>query len=303
MTNLPVWPPAPPLGGRQAEIQQLTAAAAEGRCLSLVGMSNVGKSYVLRALCQAAPAATAAFIYIDCNRMVEFSEQGLYELVLRCMNAGLPLQGELAPLGAELERCYGDVVSPSTHFLAHLRFNAGLAAACEQLDRPLVLVLDALDEIMQGIDDRVLLNLRALRDTYPQRLSYLTASRRRLGTARHARGAGEFAELFAQNTYFLAPLAGQAATAVVGQCAREGSLSLAPSDMPLLCDETGGHPALLVSVSYALSTLRQDAQATRRHLSEERVHEQLDSDAACQAECAKLWQELDQEERQALLHW
>ncbi len=301
MTNPPTWPPASPLGGREAEISQLSAAAAEGRCLSLVGMSNVGKSFLLRALCAGAQGP-ASLVYIDCNRMVEFTEQGFYELVLRCLKAALASAGEGDALGAELERCYGDVVAPSTPFVAHLRFSAGLAATSEGAERPVVLVLDAFDEVMQGIDDRVLLNLRALRDSYPRRLSYIAASRRRLSTLRHAHGSGEFAELFGQNTYFLAPLGGEAATAFVGQCAGQGSLALTPGDAPFVCGEAGGHPALIEGVCHALSGLRREAQAIGRPLSEERIREQLDSHAACQAECAKLWQEMDQEERLALLH-
>ena len=302
MVNVPSWPPAMPCGGRQADVQQLAAAAAAGHCLSLVGVSNVGKSYVLRALCRAptGDAAACAFVYIDCNRMVEFTEQGFYELVLRCIKSALPPAAE-AGLASELARCYDDVVAPSSPFLAHLRFSEAIAAASERWGRRLVLVLDEFDQIMRGIDDRVLLNLRALRDTYPDRLSYITASRRRLGTLRHAHGSSELAELFGQGTSFLAPLTGDAAGAFIGECVRKGRLALVPADVPLMLEETGGHPALMVAAAYALSALRQDAQAIGRSLSQERIHEQLDSDAACQAECVKIWQALDQEERLALL--
>jgi hypothetical protein len=298
------WPPVSPLSGRETEIRRLTTEAAEGHCLSLVGMSNIGKSFVLRTLCKAADARAtgATFVYVDCNRMVEFTEQGFYELVLRCLKAAVAADAESSPLGAELERCYADVIAPASPFLAHLSFSSGLAAASQGAAGRIVLVLDEFDEVMQGMDDRVLLNLRALRDTAPDELGYITASRRRLATLRRARGSSEFAELFDQGTCFLAPLDCEATAALVGRCVHDDNLALTPDDAPFIYEESGGHPALAISAAHALSALRRDAQALGRPLSEERMREHLDSDPACQGECAKLWQDMDQDERHALLH-
>ncbi len=302
MAELTNWPPLSPLSGRDRDVEELARAAGEGRCLSLVGMSNIGKSFVMRALCrQGSAGSPAVFIYIDCNRMVEFTDQGFYELVLRCIKGDLADAGAAPALLDSLEQCYGEVVAPSTPFLAHLRFSDGLAAACEQSAQPLILVLDEFDEVMQGIGDRVLLNLRALRDTYPSKLCYVTATRRRLGALRRSHGSGEFAELFVRHTRYLPPLGAEASAALLGEWATTGGLSIRPADEPLIAENAGGHPALLSAVCQVLDRLRAEAQAIGRPLSVTQIHEQLDSDVACQAECAKLWQELDAEERIALL--
>jgi hypothetical protein len=258
-------------------------------------MSNVGKSFVLRALCREGGPGGAC-IYVDCNRMVEFTDQGFYELVLRCLKAGIT-----GALAEELEQCYADVIAPSTPFLAHLRFSEGIARACEELGHPVVLVLDEFDEVMQGIGDRALLNLRALRDTYPERLCYVTASRRRLGALRRSHGSAELAELFAQNTYFLAPLREQAAAALLGEWVAADNLPVEPADVPLLMDETGGHLALLAAAAHTLGRLGAEARAIGRPLSLAQIHEQLDSDVTCLSECRKFWQEMETEERTALL--
>ncbi len=301
MANLLRWPEALPLGGRESKITAILADAAEGRCVALAGVSNSGKSFTLRALCRAAEARgeQAVFVYVDCNRMVAFSDQGFYELVLRCVKTTLAA----SPLAPTLERCYEDIVSPGSPFLAHLRFSEAITTVCEGEESPqrLVLVLDEFDEIMRDIDDSVLLNLRALRDTYPARLSYVTACGRRLSAMRHSHGSEEFAELFGQATHFLPPLSAEAAAALVGRWVCEDNLALTPAEMPLLMVETGGHPGLLAAAGYALSTLRLEAQAMRRTLTLARIEDQLDSDIACQEECSKLWQELDDDERHALL--
>ena len=303
MTDQPIWPAASPLSGREAEIDDIKAAALEGRCSALVGMSNVGKSFLLRALCKEAAnaAASAIFVYVDCNRMVEFTEQGFYELVLRCVRSALAAGRVGEGLASTLEQCYADVVAPSTPLLAPLRFSEAISATCEGVAQRPVLVLDGFDEVMQGIDDRVLLNLRALRDSYPGSLTYVTATRRRLTALRQSHGAGEFAELFGQSTHFLAPLETEAATALVGQWVTADGLSVGPEDVPLLLEEAGGHPALLAAASHVLSRLRQEAEAIQRPLLAAQIREQLDSDVACQAECAKFWQGLEQDERRALL--
>ncbi|MGQ9683749.1 MAG: winged helix-turn-helix domain-containing protein [Anaerolineae bacterium] len=291
------------MSGRQADLQRLCLAASACKCVSLVGMSNVGKSFLLRALCQAAPASLApgrSLVYVDCNRMVEFSEQGFYELVLRCLShlaaGALP-----EPAVARLAACHADVIAPSTPFLGHLRFTEGLAAALEACADGLILVLDEFDACMRSLDDRVLLNLRALRDTYPERLAYITATRRRLESMRRAHGAVEFAELFAHTTMFLAPLDRQGTTALVEKCASTYCLAVGPDDVSLLMDEAGGHPALVIAAAHGLSRLRRDAAALGRPLHETYIREQLDADPACHDECLKLWHDLDSDERAVLL--
>ncbi len=303
MSHPSAWPPLSPLSGRGEEIEALAGATAAARCSSLVGMSNIGKSFVLRALCRQTPRPPAPgpiYVYIDCNRMVASTDQGFYELVLRCLKAALPaVEGD--QLVARLEQCYAKVVAPSTPFAARLSFSEAIAASCEGAGQPLALVLDEFDEAMESIDDHVLLNLRALRDTYPENLCYVTASRRRVESLRRGHGGDEFAELFGESTFFLAPLPGPAAGALAGQWAQQLGLALTPADLPLLVGETGGHPALLRAACHVLSRLQGEAQALGRPLSLAQTREQLDSDVACQAECGKFWQELDADERHALL--
>ena len=61
-------------------------------CLSVVGVSNLGKSALLRSLTDPTmqerylgdEAANYLPIYIDFNQMLEMSEQAFYELILRC---------------------------------------------------------------------------------------------------------------------------------------------------------------------------------------------------------------------------
>ena len=77
---------------RTADLATLFAAVRNMDCLSVVGVSNLGKSATLRSLTnpkvQAEYLGDAAkdylFIYIDFNQMLEMSDQAFYELLLRC---------------------------------------------------------------------------------------------------------------------------------------------------------------------------------------------------------------------------
>src|SRR6266849_1743725 len=78
---------------RQSQIESILRTVAEGNCCAVHGLSNTGKSPLLRAL--ALPENQARFgefagrpgalIYVDCNRVVELSATGFYEVVLRSL--------------------------------------------------------------------------------------------------------------------------------------------------------------------------------------------------------------------------
>jgi len=86
----------------------LLSAVRAAECASIMGLSNMGKSALLRELC--APAVHSAylgdrsadwlFVYIDCNLMPERSEQALHEVILRNAIESLRRVGAQAHVGA-----------------------------------------------------------------------------------------------------------------------------------------------------------------------------------------------------------
>ena len=149
-------------------------------CLQVVGTSGIGKSALLQLLAQPAVwtqelgEAGQEFlpIYIDCNRMLELSDQGFYELVLRCMQES---HQELAD-NPELVEAYGTLAAPSSDFQVPLSFNQALNAVMRSTERKLVLLFDEFDEPFMSIDSRLFLNLRAMRDRNADKLAYITAT-------------------------------------------------------------------------------------------------------------------------------
>jgi hypothetical protein len=82
---------------RDEDIAYIVECIADVECCSIVGVSNMGKSVLLRSVCQPEVkqkylgpwADDYAFVYIDFNLMLEMTEQGFYELILRNILAEL----------------------------------------------------------------------------------------------------------------------------------------------------------------------------------------------------------------------
>ncbi len=318
---------------RQADVCFITECVDGARCCAIVGLSNVGKSDLMRAMPTVRAARPAVFVYIDFNLMLDISEQGFYELILRSVLASLEGTGGAIPAEADslsrhspestapfrgpeplldrVRQAYQGVVSPSNPFAIALSFTAGIDAILRDLDRCLVLLCDEFDEPFTGLDERVFLNLRALRDRAPQNIIYVTATGQRLSQMRRDHGASEFAELFAHTTHFVRPLERAEALVFVQRIVVEdaaqhgrGAVQLESDDLDFLWAQAGGHPGLLEVASRVL------VEAHRRGVPElkgERrlsyVRNLLDNDLTVRTECAKVWNDLSEGERAALMRF
>jgi hypothetical protein len=293
---------------RDADLTYVIECIKDGDCCSVVGLSNTGKSTLLRSI--AWPAVRRkylgartddyVFVYIDFNLMLELTEQGFYELILRSTLAEFR-KLEIEPgLLDRVESSYRSLVNPDNPFLVPLSFNEGLTAISEGLKQRIVLLFDEFDEPFAGLDERVFLNLRALKDKYGPRLSYVVATDRSLREEQRGDKVAEFCELFALNTLFLSALGRDDAEQVIAQFAREEDVALSTDDIGFILTQAGGHPGLLEATCRVLAEVRRDYPDVYRDRSYKLVRERLDSDLNIRSECAKLWNSLSAEEQDAL---
>ena len=293
---------------RDADVTYIIECVEDGDCCSIVGLSNTGKSTLLRSIPLPAVkgkylgdrADDYVFVYIDFNLMLELTEQGFYELILRSTLAELRKleieQGLLDRVAAS----YRHLVEPANPFLVPLSFNEGLTAISEGLKQRIVFLFDEFDEPFAGLDERVLLNLRALKDKYGPRLSYVVATDQPLRQQQRGDKVAEFCELFALNTLFLSALGRDDAQQVVAQFAREEEVEFSADDVIFVIAQAGGHPGLLEATCRVLAEVSRDYPDSYRDQSYKLVRERLDSDVSIRAECAKLWNGLTVEEQEAL---
>jgi len=299
------------VAGRKREIKRLLSYLGEGDCCSIVGMSNVGKSELLRAAYQfevrpqTLPESKGAYmlVYIDLNLMLEMTEQGFYEIIIRSLLTEMQNRRADGELRERISLSYESIVNPKSEFLISHAFNEALTTFVQEWDPGVVLFFDEFDHPFATIDGRVFLNLRALRDRYGQRLLYVTATCRRLHEIRGGRDAGEYCELFTHQTIYLPPLQEPHARALVDTFAEEELATFDAQEIGLILSHADGHPDLLKSVCYVMLAVQSEEKriSLSPRFRQERLQERLDSDQAIHSECAKLWLDLSPNERKAML--
>jgi len=287
---------------RAEQVAYVMDCITDGACCSIVGVSNVGKSDLLRAVYSTeiqqrflTDATQYVFIHIDFNLMVALTEQGFYELILRNTLAELKrLQGPPTLL-EQAEALYHRVVDPGTPFLVPLSFNECIIALGDGLGQRIVLLYDEFDEAFQEIDARVFLNLRALRDRFAERLIYVVCTEKQLEESRREPEVAEFCEMFAHHTLFLNMLDDSDARRVLKAFAREEEFEFSAEGENFVIAQAGGHPGLLRAVGHVLAQVGGDPPTYKL------VRERLDSDHNVRGECAKLWNDLTPVEQDALI--
>jgi DNA-binding winged helix-turn-helix (wHTH) protein len=276
--------------------QRILQDLAGGNCVAVTGLSNTGKTTLMRGL--ASPQAARqyrkaagrepALVLVDCNRAVAMTPQAFYEIVLRSLLEYLTHAGP-PELAASVREYHFSVTEADNAFQASLSFNLALTDVCAGLAKDLCLLIDEFDELYMTLDDRALLNLRALRDRFPRQLMFVTATLRSLSSLRGVVLEDEFAEMFSRSTYSMEPLTQDEGLALLRNLSLTG---LTPSKESAAWTISGGHPGLLMAAALALSE-----EAEPFGPSPEEV---VIRHPAARAECLKIWNQLAAKEQSDL---
>jgi hypothetical protein len=290
---------------RADDLIALQTALADGACCSIVGLSNVGKSTLLRAAAEAdVGTASALQVYVDCNSMLALTDQAFYQVILRAALDTIKRLGQ--PVSADLikqvEALYQTVIEAEKPIVAALSFNDGIALLCEQLEQRVALLFDEFDDPFGALDGRVFLNLRALHDKY-ESLVYVTATGLPLAERRHDAEAGEFCELFVGHQITLKLLPDEVNRQAVAQWSAEDGTALDHDEIDFVIDQAGGHPGLLRTATRLVVRVAGGTPIDSRAQALAMAREQLESDSVIRSECAKLWGQLTPLEQEALLNF
>ncbi len=291
-----------PLTFRRELVARIMHSIIAGESCSIVGVASTGKSNLFRFLIRpdvrqrylGESWGKYLFLYIDANSLTELSEWGLYELLLRRISEAiesLKIESQWLRLFKDL---YQQAVWPEKRPLARGYLEQGVRNLCQQLGFRLVFLFDEFDEIFRQVDARFFLSLRALRDEHKYRLSYVVATRHELSRIREDMGECEsFYELFSPNTYGLGSYNRADAIHMVQRLAARRGIPVTDNETNLLIEVSGGHSGILRAAFWALSDRKIDKSGD---ISRQFFLNHLD----VQAECAKIWDSIGEDERIAL---
>jgi hypothetical protein len=294
---------------RYQEIEFLMNAVRAAECASTMGLSNMGKSTLMRELCS--PTTRQAFlhernddwlfVYVDCNLMPERSEQALHEVILRNCLESLRRAGATDAVLSRLDKLYEQVVQPPTPIRSPLAFNDAINVLCEGSGRSLVLLFDEFDDPFSKLDGRTFLNLRAIKDRLANTLTYLTATEQPLTDIRSDREAMEFIELFALRLQWLGFLNNTDARTVAREFAAENGTPWKDDEIDFVVAQAGGHPGLLQGVLESFLRVAAGAPDSTRRQALSVARQAFDDDMTIRRECLQLWAQLTEPEHLELM--
>jgi energy-coupling factor transporter ATP-binding protein EcfA2 len=206
---------------RAREIHEILAAIRAGECVSLVGLSGAGKSNLLAHLALSQSTPDRPILLADGNRLSELTAEAIIRLIYEAVEGAAASESgsALAALEASL----------------HRRLDASGGSVCLALDVSMPFSRApslAADPALSG-------NLRALRDSWKYRLTYIIATRRALPP--HT----ELSELCYAHTIRLGPLSEPDAQWTISQFAGRRGISFDPAVVEGLIAATRGYPFLL----------------------------------------------------------
>ncbi len=223
---------------REREAQSILRAARAGESVSVIGLSGAGKSNLLGFLVNRAEAGEAMvrFALIDCNRLREPEPDAFYRLVRASLGERGQAADEEEALFNALRGC----------------FDASPAGLC--------LLLDRFDILVHPLQEMLYNNLRALRDAFKYRLSFVFSTRRSLPP--HS----ELAELVSGHVIWLGRLAEADARWSADQYGARVGITWSEDQVQALLALSGGYPALLRAVCEAAADgAPVELQALREH--------------------------------------
>lgn len=297
---MPEIGPHHPLTYRQEIAAPLFDLLASGESAAVVGPASMGKSRLLHFLLRpdvqqhylGDAAANTWLLLVDCNRLAEVSEWGLYELLLTSLTEDT--SGRLdADVRAWLNELRREAITGANALLARRHLELATRVLCREHGLRLYLIFDEFDEIYRSLPASALANLRSLRDADKYRLCYILMLRDHPGRLRPPGDNEGFYELVSRSVIGLKPYGEEDARRVIAQIAARRRRAVTSSQESAMLSLSGGHPGLLVALCDLLSNghaVPVDGDLTAWALVQPQVAE----------ECRKLWNGLAEDEQFAL---
>jgi hypothetical protein len=231
-----------PADYRKEEVQQLLSLLRAGECVTLIGLSGMGKSNLLGYLAyRASPREKLGpiCILIDCNRLPKFEAEDFYQLA----------HHQMKPMIDSL-----DVPDEGFQGNPFERLNSTLGTAKAISKKPVALLLDGFDDLARAVERPFFNQLRSLRDRHKYQLSFLLATRQPLEAITGPDKIREFDDLLVSNQIWLSPLSEEDTRWTIKRYEDRMGLSFDKIAARHLISLSGGHPGLVKALAASWSS-------------------------------------------------
>ncbi len=290
---------------RQEILKPFFSHVRSSESLYVVGAASMGKTRLLDYLSKQSvqkhylgeESVRTWLVRVDLNRLSTRNEAwAFYELMLSSIalesnfHENDVIRGQLPELNAQ--------VIQSRDLLLSLRFfELAVSRLCQEFGLKLCFMLDEFDETYKSLARETFSQLRAIRDANKNRVLFAIFLRNLPERLRSGRDNESFYELFSRNELGLRPHNKVDTLQIIQQLEFRRNFPLAPAQREYLFEASGGHIGLAHAI---LNILIEDPQATQKIGTSGWV-EWLSRQSACIEECRKLWDGLDQDEKDSLL--
>jgi DNA-binding winged helix-turn-helix (wHTH) protein len=287
---------------RKKDLGKLSNWIRQGYCISLVGVSNIGKSLLLKSLLSpqiqkeyhSSTIVHPLIIFVDCHEVVGEPEV-FYELVLRSIIDELTDLGCSSSLIDKLDNLHSKVLESRTEVVTRSYFARSINMVIREVKTPLFLILDEFDDAFEKLPAWTMRQLRSLYDTTKDFLFYVTSTSRRLEKIRSDVETYEFRELFHSHMLSLHPLESNDTYVLIDYFTKRYSLEIDSKFYPMIQELSGGHPGLIDKI------IKHHKNWDTSHiLGTHAVVIDLLTHWPLKKECKRLWMELDDDDREYL---
>lgn len=295
---LAAFPEAPV---RAEDLRYIVRCLRQGQCCSLVGVSDTGKSILLKSLCHPEVESACSIdgekqclcVFIDLFGTPR-TEQDFYGWILHRIIDRLEelrLDEEVMSL---LRQWYQEIEGATTRLALRSAFHEAMEVLCAKWK--VVLILDEIDDIYRELNVDALRYLVVLRDEFREHLSYITATTHRLEELRAEPALDEFVEMFRGQVRVLSLLDAANARRMILHFIKRFKAEFIKSDIAFIVRQAGGHPALLEATCRRLA----EEKAGQAEVDFDVLIQSLKEDELAQDECRQVWEDLSLVEQETL---
>ena len=266
---------------RLQEVGQIFDHILAGNSCQIIGMGSVGKSNLLRFLLEENVRESKLgkrwknylLVYIDTNKLLQYSAWGLWELMIHQLIVALSDNGAQPSDVTVIDEMHKRATDGGTRHNALRYLDRAISIARKILKFDLVFLIDEFDDLYHGLPDQVFNALRALRDEHKYHLMYVIASRMGVLRMRSDQTNREaFEEIISDHTIWLAAYSEADARLMIKGLLTRVPFKLGAREIQDLLAATGGHPGLIRA---SLSALKEKPNSTIETLiDDERVREE-----------------------------